>query len=130
MELVGVYGFRQAYAGMAVNAEMIGKAKYGMSGLKEANVRGDDGASKASLTMKRSRGVKQPMIYALPLERGMQLTFVGFPHRMQFCIVRQYAKAQVQKPQTGVRRWRFKSKPRNKPRQGNETPSNSGHKQS
>ena len=130
MELVGVYGFRQAYAGMAVNAEMIGKAKYGTPGRKEANVRGDDGASKASLTMKRSRGVKQPMIYALPLEHGMQLTFVGFPHRMQFCIVRQDAKAKVQKPQTGVCRWRFKSKSRNKPKQGNETPSNSWHKQS
>ena len=98
MELVGVYGFRQAYADMAVNAEMTGKAKYGMSGRKEANVRGADCASKASLTMKRSRGVKQPMIYALPLERGMQLTFVGFPHRMQSCIVRQDAKAKVQKP--------------------------------
>ena len=78
MELVGVYDFRQAYAGMAVNAEMSGKAKYGMSGRKEANVRGDNGASKASLTMKRSRGVKQPMIYALPLERGRQFAFEDF----------------------------------------------------
>ena len=78
MELVGVYGFRQAYAGIAVNAEMIGKAKYGMPGRKEANVRGNDCASKASLSMKRSRGVKQPMIYALPLERGRQFAFVDF----------------------------------------------------
>ena len=113
-----------------MNAEMIGKAKYGMSGRKEANLRGDDGASKASLTMKRSRGVKQPMIYALPLERGMQFAFVDFPRRIQFCIVRQDAKAKVQKPKTDVRRLRFKSKPRNKPRHGNETPSNSVHKQS
>ena len=78
VELVGVYGFRQAYAGMAVNAEMIGKAKYGMPDRKEANVRGNDCASKASLSMKRSRGVKQPMIYALPLERGRQFAFVDF----------------------------------------------------
>ena len=79
VELVGVYGFRQAYAGMAVNTEMIGKAKYGTPGRKEANVRGNDCASKASVAMKRSRGVKQPIIYALPLERGMQLAFVDFP---------------------------------------------------
>ena len=79
MELVGVCGFRQAYAGMAVNAKMTGKAKYGMPDRKEANVRGNDCASKASLSMKRSRGVKQPMIYALPLERGRQFAFVDFP---------------------------------------------------
>ena len=62
-----------------MNAEMIGKAKYGMPGQKEANVRGNDCALKASLSLKRSRGVKQPMIYALPLERGRQFAFVDFP---------------------------------------------------
>ena len=83
MELVGVYGFRQAYAGMAVNAEMIGKAKYGMSGRKEANVRGNDCASKASLSMKRSRGVKQPMYMLCHWNVEGNLLF-WTSHRIQF----------------------------------------------
>ena len=124
MELVGVYGFRQAYAGMAVNAEMIGKAKYGMPGRKEANVRGNDCASKARLTMKRSRGY---MLCHWNVEGNLLL---WTSHRIQFCIVRQDAKVKVQKLQTDVRRLRFKSKPRDKPKQGNEAPGNSGHKQS
>ena len=65
MELVGVYGFRQAYAGMAVNAEMIGKAKYGMSGRKEANVRGADCASKASPAISQSREMKRQAIQGI-----------------------------------------------------------------
>ena len=86
MELVGVYGFRQAYAGMAVNAEMIGKAKYGMPDRKEANVRGNDCASKASLSMKRSRGVKQPMIYALPLGTWKAICFCGLHIEYSFAL--------------------------------------------